>query len=451
MKTTQRRPSRRLLALAGVVGVALFAVEAARAAGQAVPHPLGLDPRQWLGAVALVLAGAAVLDARALAQAEAPTLRRIRPRSLALVTWAEIGLELRAPRPLGPGAALVDGTPAAAEVAGLPLALDGATTERQRGRYRIRPLARGDVPYARATLSARSPYGLWRFTAPLGESETIRVLPNFAAMQRFDALARAARTRDVGMKRVRRRGEGLEFHQLREYRPGDTIRQIDWKATARKRELISREYEAEHDQRIVFLLDGSRRMRARDGELSHFDHGLNAMILLAHVAVRGGDAVGLLHLGAERRWLAPAKGAAAVHRLLHRVYDLEPTTLGLDFRGAAEELARRQRRRSMVIVLTRLQPEDAPDLLPALRLLRRRHVVLVADLRLEAVDALLARDPASTGEAFAALGAMEEALERRTLHDRLRREGARLLDVSPDELGPALVSRYRAVKSGGEL
>ena len=315
----------------------------------------------------------------------------------------------------------------------------------------MHPLRRGDARFERATLRGRSPFGLWRYTAEVGEPATLRVHPNFAAMRHFDELVQRAHMREAGFKRVRRRGEGLEFHQLREYRAGDSIRQIDWKATSRKRELISREYESEHDQRVVFLLDCSRRMRAKDGELSHFDHSLNALILLAHVALKGGDAVGLLSFGAERRWMPPTKGAHTVSELLQRVYDLEPSTLGTDFRGVAEEVGRRQRKRSMLVWLTHLEPEDAEELRPALAQLRRNHYVLVVDLRQAEVDRVLAEEPETFGEALAAMAAWRDDLDRKAMHDRLRREGVRMLDVTPEGLGPALVNRYFEAKTGGQL
>ncbi|CAM9450972.1 unnamed protein product, partial [Discosporangium mesarthrocarpum] len=451
LQTTQRRPSPAALVAGGVLWSLALVVEGV-GLYQGEPLVLGIvAARTFVLAVALLAGVTALVDLVLLQRVEVPGFRRALPRSLSLEAWSDVGVELRMQGFTGAGVELIDGVPDSVEIAGLPLTLDPARGETQRAVYRVRPLSRGDALFEAATLRALSPLGLWRYTTRLGEAESIRVYPNFAATTRFDELVQAARTRDVGIKRQRLRGEGLEFHQLREYRAGDSIRQIDWKATSRKRELISREYEAEHDQRIVFLLDCSRRMRAKDGDLSHFDHGLNAMILLAHVALKGGDAVGLLSFGEERRWTPPAKGAATVSQLLHRVYDLEPTTLGVDFRGAAEELGQRQRRRSMVILLTQLRPEDEADVLPALKLLRRRHFVLVADLHPVELDERLARDPEDLEEAFTALGAWDALLDRRAMHDRLRAEGLRTLDVSPATLGPALVSRYLEAKRGGGL
>jgi uncharacterized protein (DUF58 family) len=410
-----------------------------------------LDARVVVGALGLLWLMTGVMDAFAIRRLAAPTIRRVLPLSLSLKAWSEVVIEIRSSMPLGEGAELIDGIPTEAEFEGLPLRLIGGTAEKQRGRYRLKPLARGDACFARPTLRAESPFRFWRYTARLGDEANVRVFPNFAATSRFDELVTSARTREVGIKCRQRRGEGLEFHQLREYRAGDTIRQIDWKATSRKRELISREYEDERDQRIVFMMDCSRRMRTKDGEVSHFDHSLNAMILLAHVALKGGDAVGLLSFGEDRRWVPPCKGAASVNRLLHQVYDLEPTTLGVDFRGAAEELVRLQRRRSMVVLLTHLRREDLVDLLPAIRLMRRKHYVLVVDLRQLELDELLACDPGNLADAFTAMGAWRNDIERREVHEHLRSEGVLSLDATPEQLGPALVSRYYEVKKAGAL
>ncbi|MBT0875970.1 DUF58 domain-containing protein, partial [Campylobacter coli] len=119
----------------------------------------------------------------------------------------------------------------------------------------------------------------------------------------------------------RRRGEGTDFHQMREYRVGDSLRQIDWKATSRARKLISREYQDEKNQQLLVVLDTGRRMLAREpaspqgAALAHFDHALDATLLVAYLALRQGDAVGLLTTGGERRWVPPRRGMAAIDTL----------------------------------------------------------------------------------------------------------------------------------------
>ena len=131
----------------------------------------------------------------------------------------------------------------------------------------------------------------------------MRVYPNFRASAHFALLAAENQSRTTGVKQRQRRGAGLEFAELREYAQGDMPRHIDWKATARRRKLTTRAFRDEQDQQLVLLLDCGRRLRAVDDGQAHFDHALNAALLLAWVALRQGDRVGLLTFGGRDRFL----------------------------------------------------------------------------------------------------------------------------------------------------
>lgn len=134
-----------------------------------------------------------------------------------------------------------------------------------------------------------SPWRLWVKRQLARVPGSVRIYPNFASIAGFTLHALENRIQLMGIRRRQRRGEGLEFRQLRDYQQGDMLRQIDWKATSRRGKPISREYQEERDQQVLFLLDCGRRMRALDGETAHFDHCLNALLLVAYVALRQGD------------------------------------------------------------------------------------------------------------------------------------------------------------------
>src|SRR5690606_39062853 len=144
--------------------------------------------------------------------------------------------------------------------------------------YRLVPTARGDFRFEGVQLRVHAPWRLWRQSRVAGMAQAVRVFPNFAPLARFALLSAEQASRMVGAHLTRRRGEGTDFHQMREYRVGDSLRQIDWKATARARKLISREYQDEKNQQLIVVLDTGRRMMARDAALaeagatlSHFD------------------------------------------------------------------------------------------------------------------------------------------------------------------------------------
>ncbi|HEX5041732.1 MAG TPA: DUF58 domain-containing protein [Candidatus Polarisedimenticolaceae bacterium] len=430
-------PERRLLWCLGAVVLA---------AAIAVVFPdLG---KTWavLLAVALLVAG---VDALLALRLRTPEVERRLPGSLSLGTVYPVTLSLRPYRALH--VAVFDHAPEQAEIEGLPLQLDlrpGGSTEAS---YRLRPTQRGAHAFGRTELRLRSPLGLFGVRRFAGSPLPVRVYPDFGTVNRFALLAIDHKTSALGVRRRPRRGEGLELHQLREYREGDSLRQIDWKATSRRMRPISREYQAERDQQVVFLLDCGRTMHARDAGRAHFDHALNAALLLSWVALRQGDAVGLLTFGGPMRWLPPTKGTGALTEVLHAVYDLETTTAVPDYTQAASDLIARQRRRALVVVLANLRDEDGEEMRGALHLLGRRHLVLLASLRETVLEEALETPVASLPDALRVTAIHDYLAARRRAHQDLASHGVNLLDVRPSDLPIALVNRYLDIKAAGAL
>jgi uncharacterized protein (DUF58 family) len=312
--------------------------------------------------------------------------------------------------------------------------------------YTARPLARGEHRFGDIELRVASRLGLWQRALRAGTPQDVRVYPNFAALAGYALLATDHRLSRIGVLERQRRGEGLEFHQLREYREGDAQRQIDWKASARTQNLISREYQDERDQTVMILLDCGRRMAARDGALGHFDHVLDAALLLAYASLRQGDAVGLTTMSGPARWLAPRKSAGTVNLILNHVYDLQPSHLSPDYYTAAVALMNRLRKRSLVVLLTNLRDEDEETLGPALRLLQSRHLVLFASLRESILSRALVTRVDSFDRALTHAAAAQYLQQRELAFRRMERGGAVCVDVDPERLPVALVNRYLQIK-----
>lgn len=405
----------------------------------------------YWASVGAVLGLLAVADLAAAWWEESPEVSRRLNATLPLGVPSRVELHLRGSLKTVRVAQVLDHAPVAFETTGLPAVLRLEPGKIMQLVYRVRPTRRGEHPFGPVALRVRSLGHLWWKQVKIPVESVVRVYPNFAVYSRHALQATDNRVAQTGVLKRRRRGEGTDFDQLREYRTGDSPRQIDWKATSRVGKLISREYQDERDQRILLLVDCGRRMGARDGELSHFDHALDAVLLLAYVGLHHGDAVGLMTLGGPQRMVVPRKSAVALSSVLLAVYDLEPTLEATDFERAAQALLHRERKRALVVILTNLRDEDDENLLLAAQLLGQRHLVLVASLREAALDASCA-EPPETIEACALRGAaLDYRARREATFRRLRQAGVLCLDVLPQELAVETVNHYLAIKAAGRL
>jgi len=440
------KPSRLLLIwLATLLAIGIL-MGALRALGIALPS--SLSPINW--GLLLALLTLAILDAIRLRRLPSPRLRRQMPGTLALGRWSEVRLEVEHDLLQPTNAQVFDHVPDGLSIENLPLTFELQPGQISQIGYRVRPLKRGHFTFEHCEVSLPSPLGLWSEKRLLSLSDTTRVYPDFARFYGGQLLAVDNWLNQLGVRQRQRRGLGLEFHQLREFREGDSLRQIDWKATARQRTPIAREYQDERDQQIVFMLDCGRRMRSQDSELAHFDHALNACLLLSYIALRQGDAVGLSTFASDpTRYLAPANGSAQLNVLLNTVYDLDTTQRPADYQAAVSQLLARQKRRGLVVLVTNLRDEDDEELMGAVQRLNKQHQVLVASLREEVLDTTRQMPVQTLGEALTYCGTVDYLNARAALQERLSAHGIPVMDVRPGELGPAMVTHYLNWKRGG--
>ncbi|MBV4485407.1 DUF58 domain-containing protein [Pseudomonas sp. SWRI153] len=442
------KPSRLLLiwlAILLAVGVVLGALQALD-----VEVPATLQSINW--GLLLALLALAMLDGVRLKRLPSPRVQRQAPGSLALGRWGEVRLEVEHDFSQPLNIRIFDHVPDGLSFENSPLSVELLPGQRSQIGYRLRPLKRGHFIFEHCEISLPSPMGLWSDKRLLNVTDNTRVYPDFARLYGGQLLAVDNWLSQLGVRQLQRRGQGQEFHQLREFREGDSLRQIDWKATARHRTPIAREYEDERDQQIIFMLDCGRSMRSQDDELSHFDHALNACLLLSYVALRQGDAVGLSTFASDQsRYLAPVKGTGQLNVLLNTVYDLHSSQRPADYQAAVNQLLARQKRRALVVLVTNLRDEDDEELLTAVKRVSRQHRVLVASLREAVLDSLRQMPVQTFPEALAYCGTVDHLNTRAELHERLSAHGVQILDSRSGELGAELVTQYLGWKKAGGL
>ena len=398
-----------------------------------------------------IVAGIALADWLAVRLRKTPMVSRRLPGRFACGEPGEIILALNNESPHAIRAGLFDGIPPGSLSDELPWFGDLSAMRETKIIHAVTLRERGEAVFGPAHLRVLSPLGLWwRQTSHL-LPETVKVYPNYEPVIRFALLAMQQRESPLGIVRRPRGGSSRDFHQLRDYRDGDALSQIDWKASSRRQMLISRDFQEQRDQSVVFLLDTGRRMRALDQGIPQFDHVLNAVLLVAHVALRQGDHVAVKSFGGTDRWLPPVKGTHAMPVLLNHLYDYRTTPAPSDFAAAVKQLMVRQRRRSLVILLTNLRGEDGKELLPAMQVLSSRHLVLLASMREDAVRNAFTQPVDSFASALRFLAADRYVRERCEVLAGLAAAGVLTLDSTAMEFPVALANRYTDIKAAGRL
>ncbi|WP_322762079.1 DUF58 domain-containing protein [Frankia sp. Cr2] len=323
--------------------------------------------------------------------------------------------------------------------------------QRRFGEMVLRPTRRGDRHPYRITVRSLGPLGLagrqGRHVAPW----RLRVLPAFTSRRHIPAAF--ARLQEIeGNVTLRGGGQGSEFDSLRDYVPGDDVRMIDWRASARRGTVAVKSFRPERDRRVICVLDTGRTSAGRIGDSPRLDHAMDAALLLAAVAARAGDRVSLIaHDAAARVTLPPAGGPNLLVRMSAALALVEPVLTEADHRAIVSTVMRTASRRSLVVLFTELAPAVIEEgLLPALPALTARHTVVVAAVS----DPRVAELAAGRGDVralYSAAAAEQALLRRRQLTALLRRYNVQVVDALPATYAAAVTDIYLTLKSAGSL
>lgn len=344
-------------------------------------------------------------------------------------------------------------SPLVAGGAGMTTVALGPFSERELP-FHVTGTARGRAPLGPVGAQVTTPLGLVAARVLFEGADTMMVVPSLSGVRRFRMLAMQHRLETAGVRSLRRRGEGMSFANLREYAIGDDPRRIDWKATARRAQLITREYTVERSQTVIALIDAGRNMTQLAVDRSRFEHALSSALILTDIAANAGDRVGALVFDDEiRAWVAARPGRAALQAIRDAFVPLSPTTREPDYAAAFRFLAAHQRKRALIVFITDvIDPRASQALIAHVSRSAARHLAVVVALRNDAIfAAALPRSVGGPELLYESAAAEELILAREAALQRMRRAGVSVIDVSPQAMTASVINRYLDLKSRGAL
>lgn len=396
---------------------------------------------------AAVLVGAA-LESRGLAKRSPAVERRMESR---LVVGVEnrITIRLHNPHARSISVTVRDDLPPGWRADPPELSIELPGFARRELSYSVVPPKRGRFRFGDLHLKLEGAARLGASIVSVSAGEDARVFPNVLGPRRYELAARLGDLASVGFRSIRQSGGGGEFEQLREYVAGDAYRDLDWKSTAKRGRPVTRVFEQERSQIVLLAIDAGRMMATKIGPISKLDHSINAALLLAWVAIRKGDRVGLIVFGDHvHRFVPPGRGPGQYRKLLDALYAIEAEETFVDFRRLVEFVQVRARKRALLVLFSDLLDEaHAMPLAEHAGLLRRHHLPVCVTMHDPVAESLADAAVLDANEAYRRAAAADLLAEREQVKAHLRKNGVGLVEAPPGELAVATVNRYLEIKA----
>ncbi len=328
-----------------------------------------------------------------------------------------------------------------------PLNLDIPSHSKQTVSYHLTPSRRGDYEFGNIFLRLHGRMSLIKKVREFSTNNCVKVYPDLETAQ-FSLMARKGRLQQIGVRNARIQGLGREFESLRDYMPDDEMRRIDWKATARRGKLVTRQYEIEKSQNVIIAIDIGRTMLAEIDGVQKIEHAIKAALVLAYVASLSEDRVGLLLFSDQiKTYLPPQKGRSQVFAIMEALHNVEASLAEPDYQRSMGQLQKMWRRRSLLVCFTDIWDADSSrSTISELAALQSRHLVAAVTLLDTHILRTSKQPVTSPDSAYEKSVAIQTINDRSTAMAELMQRGVLVVDSPADKLSADLVNRYLKVK-----
>ena len=315
-------------------------------------------------------------------------------------------------------------------------------------RYTLTPKKRGIYSFGKIRCFTRTVLGLVERRYSLGSAEDVKVYPSYMMLNRYELLAMSNNLTEMGIKRIRRAGNNTEFEQIKDYVKGDEYRSINWKASARRNQLMVNVYRDERSQQIFSVIDKGRVMQQSFRGMTLLDYSINASLVLSYVAMRRDDKAGLITFADKMdTFVTPSKRAGQIQLLLESLYAQETMFGESDFSNLCVNVRKLVSKRSLFIIYTDFSGITALNRqLTYLKLLSQWHRVLVVFFEDAEMNDYIRSPKQSTEEYYQHVIAEKFANEKRLIVSTLRQHGIYSVLTTPDKLSIDVINKYLEMK-----
>ena len=317
--------------------------------------------------------------------------------------------------------------------------------------YHLRPTERGVYSFGSLNVFAKSPIGFLAKKYRFDQEQEVPVYPSFLQLQKYDLIAFTSRLHEYGLKKIRRIGHTMEFEQIKDYVLGDDIRNINWKATAKRSQLMVNQYQDEKSQPIYSVIDKGRVMKMPFNGLSLLDYAINATLVISNIALKKQDKAGMFSFSdkIENRVVAERR-SSQMNLILETLYNLETNFIESDFSRLYVDVKRNLNQRSLLLLYTNFETLDALHRqLPYLTAMAKQHLLVVIFFENTELNEFATQKTETVHQIFEQTIAEKFIYEKKLIVNELRKHGIQTILTKPEELTINTINKYLEIKARG--
>lgn len=317
--------------------------------------------------------------------------------------------------------------------------------------YTLRPLERGEYHFGNLNVYATSPIGLLTRRFQFGKDAMVPNYPSFLQLKKYMLLAFSNRIFEFGLKKIRRIGHTMEFEQIKEYVQGDDIRNINWKATAKRSQLMVNQFQDERSQPIYSVIDKGRAMKMPFHGLSLLDYAINATLVISNVALKKQDKAGMFAFSRKiANKVVAERRPSQMNQIMETLYNLDTDYSESDFSRLYIDIKRSLNQRSLLLLYTNFETLDALHRqLPYLQAIAKNHVLVVIFFENTELDKLTQKESRNTFEIFEKTIAEKFVYEKKLIINELQKHGIQSILTAPEDLTLNTINKYLEIKARG--
>lgn len=317
--------------------------------------------------------------------------------------------------------------------------------------YTLRPLERGEYYFGNLNIYVNSPFGLVTRRFQFAKDAMVPNYPSFLQLRKYMLLAFSNKLFEYGLKKIRRIGHTMEFEQIKDYVNGDDIRNINWKATAKRNQLMVNQFQDERSQPIYSVIDKGRAMKMPFEGLSLLDYAINATLVISNVALKKQDKAGMFTFSrkVENKVVAERR-PSQMNKILETLYNVNTDFSESDFSRLYIDVKRSVTQRALLLLYTNFETLDALHRqLPYLQAMAKNHLLVVIFFENTELEKLTKVEASSTFEIVQKTVAEKFMYEKKLIVNELQKHGIQSILTTPEHLTINTINKYLEIKARG--